>query len=287
MHKCTIAAALAAVTLTAAWAAGGVEAQARHGLEGAWSGRDAKGTTIEVIVEKVLETGKIEGRWCFQYANKGILGGTLDKARLEDPTTMRWRPGRRVNQLTLKDAGQRRAEWAEVRSAGTKPSPTPMRPMRSMRCSDRFVFEGEHEVKLMQLDDAPVLGAWSGVNKHRKREGAALFTSVDDQGRILEGRYCRRWTATGMMDVFDIGPGQAAFGQMTPDGRSVKVTMPWRNGQAEHTFTLDDKGVMRVKSRGPWEGGTKNTRLERGLREEGCLQRTTPTPAERSRRLSG
>ena len=49
------------------------EAQAKHALEGGWSGRDENGTTIAVVVEKVHDSGRVEGRWCYQYANKGIL----------------------------------------------------------------------------------------------------------------------------------------------------------------------------------------------------------------------
>ena len=158
--------------------------------------------------------------------------------------------------------------------------------MRPMRCSDRFVLEGTLKPEPEMRRDTPIVGVWTGRVKRRKMEWGMRLESVNEQGAVLRGRYCRRWPARGTFEIFDIDPGKSSWIRTEPDRRTAKMTTPFRNERDEHTITINEDDTMEIA----FETNNRNVggvvKLQRGHREKGCLQRTTPAPALRSRPIS-
>ena len=288
--RTTSSVALAAIALAATLNAGAQMGD--HPAIGAWNGNGKAGNRLEIVVDDVSSDQTVNGSRCYWFSNKGMRAN-----RLEDSLAhavgdrIRWREGRFRVSFNAENA--RTAKWTSRTTAGPDSTTVRLRPMEKTRCTDRFKFDAQIPDDDTNIETAganPIIGVWEGTWIGGTGRVGLIIDSVNEQGRA-RGRYCTRIVEDeggkpgrkGQMTLWDIET-QTFPGRADEQGNLTFSVGWWINDEhVKDTLTFrPDDGRLRLDYQTdgkPWRKAT----LFPGHHERGCVHRTTPNPAKRSR----
>ena len=282
---------IATCTITAmmplAVAAVGYGPEKPHPLAGTWSGRGEGGQQIEIEINE-----DASGQWCYWFANGGLASGSIADRVAEANTITWWEGDHQKDQLTKSTNRRNEALFVEEASNGARAT-TPLRPARSIRCLDRFDLGQEPGTETQEPQQGEgLIGTWTGIIFGNDNHIEVRIEAIDEAG-MVRGRYCTEAPAEsgGIMTLWDMDPKGGFRARKSKEEDRLQMAIRWPGSVNEVEMWLDEDGEMRwLIKMDARKFGNKDHRggwLQRGIQAGGCLQRTTPKPATRTRRVAG
>ena len=253
-------------------------AETRDAFVGTWKGIGPQGITIETVIERVDEYGRVTGTGCSEYRNGSLSWRTLDKARFVNGDRITLMNGNVRMALMMNEAKGGAGEIIQTWPSGWQRR-APMESMNGRGCNERFTVGAIPDPTAEPHDEErPIVGAWSG----RWNNGNLTELTIDAIGPdgTLIGRYCakRAWG----MQLWDVGPDDRFKGTVDKKGRKAEIEIPWGNGnlsKMEFRLKKSDKVTMKHRERaGTNREKVSTLEMARGASVGGCLINTTRRP---------